>query len=45
VAVVEIAIRRLVADIGDVAFDQRYQGDTRRQRDAAVRVQAVFDLQ
>ena len=43
--VIQVAVRHGVADIGDVAVDQRYQRDTRRQHDAAVGIQTVLDLQ
>ena len=42
--VVQVAIRRRVTDIRDVAVDQRYQRGARGQCDAAVGVQAVLDL-
>src|SRR5262245_9668400 len=41
--VVQVAIRHGVTDIRDIAVDQRYQGGTWRQDDAAVGIQAVFD--
>ena len=42
--VVQVAIRHGVADVGDVAFDKRDQGDRRRQRDVACAVENVLDL-
>ena len=42
-AVVQVAIRDRVTDVRDVAVDQGYQGDVRRQIDAAVGIQAVLD--
>ena len=42
---VQVAVGHGVADVRDVAVDERNQRDPRRQHDAAVGVEAVLDLQ
>jgi hypothetical protein len=41
---IQIAMCRRVTDVRDIAVDEGYQCDPRRQCDVALRIQAVFDL-